>query len=205
MKIFSVVLALVLLIGCGKKSENSDAQAGSATQTGISEVLSATSGYIIEDARLIVKDNDPAVMNLSGALKLGAGKTSVMVIRGTSGDNSVSSILALQFPGFSAGTMAEFDGSSELAQFILYGMQNGQQVVKESGLISGSLRCVKTSPSTLNLGLNREIIEGSGTMEVIISNIQPGVFKYSSMKKYNAQFSFPIVKLGEMARLSTPS
>lgn len=196
-------LAILLLIGCGRK-DKTDSQAGTASQA-YSEVISSSSGYIIQNAKIIVNNTEPAIVNLNSALKLGNANTSVMVIRGSNVDNTASTILALQFPSFAEGTMTEFDGSAQSAQFIIYGMQNGSPVVKESGLISGSIRCVKTQPSTINLGLNREITDGTGTMEVLVSNIQPAGFNYVSSKKYNAQYTLPIIKLEELARLNVPS
>lgn len=192
------------MVGCTKKNQQNESQVGTASAS-YSDVITSSSGYIIEDAKIIINKNDPVVVDLNNALKLGSGKTSVMIIRGTNSDNSANSILALQFPSFAQGAVAEFDGSPQLAQFVLYGNQNGQPVVKESGLISGSVRCVKTQPSTIDLGLNRQIMDGVGTMEVIVSNIQSAGFNFDSKKKYVAQYSLPMIKLGEFARLRTPS
>ncbi len=202
MRLFAIGLCLLLVVGCKK---GGDSQAGTATQAGYSEVIGSTNGYIIQNAKIVIKQGEQVAVNLNDALKLGNGTTNVLVIRGTNSDNSASTILALQFPAFAEGTVTEFDGSASEAQFYIFGKLNGAPSVKETGLISGSVRCGKTQPSTVNLGLNRDIQDGVGDMEIMISNIQPGGFKYDAKRKYTAHFTLPMIKLDEMARLNMPS
>lgn len=204
MRHYLLLTLLVLTIGCGKKNQ-SDSQAGTASQSNYTEVISSSSGYIIQNAKIVTDKNEQPSFTLNGALKLGASNTSVMVIRGANKDNSASTLLALQIPTFSEGAMTEFDGSAASAQFILFGNVDGQAKVHESGLISGSVRFIKMTPSSLNLGLNRALMEGTGEMEVIVSNIQPSSFSYDAQKKFIARYSLPMVKLDEIMRLSLPS
>ena len=203
MRLYLLGLCLLLVVGCGKKG--GDSQVGTATQAGYSEVIGSSNGYIIQDAKMLTRASDKVVLTLNGALKLGEGTSSVLVLRGANGDFTASTILALQFPTFAEGTVTEFDGSAASSLFYIYGTIDGAPVVKETGLISGSIRCGKTQPSSVNLGLNREIMDGVGDMEVLISNIQPGGFKYDAKRKYTAHFNLPIIKLSEMARLNTPT
>lgn len=199
------ILALVLIVGCAKQDQKTDSQAGTATQSSYTEVIGSNKGYIIENAKIVSDKNEQPAFTLNGALKLGNAKSSVLVIRGSNGDNSASTILALQFPAFAQGTTSEFDGSPETCHFVLYGIQDGKTVVQETGLVSGKVRFLDTRPSDLNLGLNRALMEGTGDMEILVSNIQPGTFHFEPSKKFAARYSLPIVKLEEIMRLSIPT
>ena len=198
----ALLLGLALLAGCGKKQAE-DGQAG-ATQSAFTDVMDSKNGYIVENARLATADDNNAFV-ITGGCKLAAGTSSVMIIRGEGGDPSSTTILALEFPSFAAGSSLEFDGTQSHAQFWVVGKQKENPTAMPSGLISGSLRFIKKNPSKINLGLGRDLIDGVGDIEVVVANISvPGV-KMDAVKKYAARFNLPFITLEEMVKINQPA
>jgi hypothetical protein len=64
---------------------------------------------------------------------------------------------------------------------------------------------VKQSPSKINLGLNREIKDGVGDIEIAVANIAAAGFTVNAAKKVAARFQLPLISLEEMAKLMQPA
>ena len=114
-------------------------------------------------------------------------------------------LLAIQFPSFAAGTTQDYTGDTLQARFWVMGSTADGAVMIPTGLISGSLRCIKKDKSTLNLGLNRDLLDGIGDVELVVANIVPGPLTFPAEKKYAARFQLPIITLAEMAKIAQAS
>lgn len=196
------LLVLLLTTGCQQKKQTAE-QAGTATESSFSEVIDHGQGYIIQNAKLADTSETPALVMSSG-LRLASGTTSVLVIRGNSTDKSVESTLALQLDGFAPGSSIEYSGDRDKAQFWIAGKLEDRSIAHESGLISGSLRCIKDEWSDLDLGLNRALKEGIGDVEVVVANIDPAGLSHPNEKKYAARFQLPLITLAELIRITRP-
>ncbi|NOY05978.1 MAG: hypothetical protein GXO82_05025 [Chlorobi bacterium] len=204
MRLWVLLIPVLLFIGCGKKEQQTGKEAGAATQTGYAEVIDQNQGYIIENARVFVGE-EPADAILDGVVKLVKAKSTVMVIRSSDEDNNVATILVLQFPAFAEGAAATYDGSEGPARFYVIGTGDNRGISTVSGVVSGELRFDKKESTELDLGLNRLVEAGTGSMEVVVSNIDSGGLSVPQEKKYAARYSLPIVTIDEIARITMPS
>ncbi len=204
MRLWVLLIPLLLVIGCGKKQQQTNKEAGAATQTGYAEIIDQDQGYIIENARVFVGD-EPADAILDGVVKLVKAKSTVMVIRTSDEENNVATILVLQFPTFAEGAVTTYDGSEGPARFYVVGTGDNRGISTVSGVVSGELRFGKKESTELDLGLNRLVQAGTGSMEVVVSNIDNGGLSVPSEKKYTARYSLPIVTIDEIARITMPS
>lgn len=202
-QITTAVFLLLLLIGCTTKQDK-EQQAGTAARTTFAEVIDSQHGYIIESASIVV-GNSPDAFAISQAVRLAPGKSSVLIVRTSPNDSSDETLLALQFPAFASGSAVEYTGKPEAAQFWIIGTKDGNKTAISTGLISGSLRFIKSGKSAANLGLNRELLEGTGEMEIVVSNISTGALKALPEKKYAAQFILPIITLEELMKINQPA
>jgi hypothetical protein len=196
------MLLLVLLVGCGKQ-KGADDQAGTASQSAYSDVIDGKQGYFVEQAAF-ASASDPVMYSIGDKFKLTRGQSSVLIINLPASDQAAGCILALQFPSFAAGTTQDFNGDTVNAQFWLMGKGQEGAVMASTGLISGSVHFIKKAKSTLNLGLNREVLDGIGDIEIAVSNIVPGALKFAAEKKFAARFQLPIITLAEMSKITQP-
>ncbi|MDH7515632.1 MAG: hypothetical protein QHI48_07155 [Bacteroidota bacterium] len=198
----ALFLAALLLTGCSKQQRNED-QAGAAQASNM-DVLAGDRGYIIENARF-AGTGDAVLYRIGDGFKLTTGTSGILVIREQEREGSPGYILALQFPVFAAGTTKDYGDDPESAQFWLVTSGPGGQKVTRTGVISGSIRFVKKSPADLDLGLNRQITNGVGDVEIVVANIRGEGVATDATKKFNARFILPIVTLEEMAKISRPA
>ena len=201
----SLMFASIVLfcLGCGKQ-HTADDQAGTATQSAFTEIIDGKQGYIIEQAAFLT-GNKPPVYSIGDKFKLSAGQSSVLIVTSQQNGEIPGTVLALQFPAFAAGTVQDFNGDTVNAQYWLLGKSDGKDVMISTGILSGSIRCIKKSKSALNLGLNRDILDGVGDIEIVVSNIKAGDLKFPTEKKYAARFQLPIISLSEIAKITQPS
>ncbi len=204
MRLWVLLIPVMLVLGCGKKQQQTDKEAGAATQTGYAEVIDQDQGYIIENARVFVGE-EPADAILDGVVKLVKAKSAVMIIRTSDEENNVATILVLQFPAFAEGAATSYDGSEGPARFYVVGTGDNRGTSTVSGVVSGELRFGKKESTELDLGLNRVIEAGSGSMEIVVSNIDGGGLSIPTEKKYVAQYHLPIVTIDEITRITMPS
>lgn len=194
-----LTILLVGLVGCGKQKAADD-QAGTATQSAFTDVLDGKSGYIVEQAAF-AEAGDQAEFSIGDQCKLKRGQSSILIINLPASEQTAGCVLALQFPAFSAGTTQDFNGDAVNARFWL----KGTSTMEATGLVSGSIRCIKKGKSSLNLGLNRELLDGIGDIEMVVSKIVPGALKFPAEKKFAARFQLPMLAIGELAKINQPS
>ena len=186
------------------KTETSAPASGTVSGSMYSEVIDNAHGFIIENVSFADQNNQKAI-TLFGAAKVVDGTSSLMVIKGQGKDASVKTLLFLQFSKFAEGSAVEFNGDPKSAQFYVAGTADGKQSIQESGLISGSVRFVKTQPGTTSIpGYTGELREGTGDMEVIVSNINASGLAIDKEKKYTARYALPIVPFSKWAALNVP-
>jgi hypothetical protein len=203
MKYTVLICALTLMVACSKK-EQSEERVGTAMNSAYSEVIGSQSGYIIENAQLAGADETP-IFSLEKTCNLIRGTGSVMIIHTKDEKSSANTILALQFPVFTDGTELAYAGEPGSGGFFVYGYMGNEWLGKETGLISGTLRMMKKEASDINLGLNRDVMNGTGEMEIVVSGIDPAQLNVPKEKKYAARFELPIITLDELMKINTPS
>lgn len=203
MKYLFVLVAFALVAGCSKQQKTED-QAGTASRSTYSEVIDSNQGYIIENASL-AEANQIATFTIANQFQLVEGTTSVLIIRSNANDKGAETLLALQFPSFAEGTTSEFGGDSKIAQFWVIASSEKGKTARNSGLISGSLRFIKKAPSSITLGLNREMTDGIGDIEIVVANIEAPGLNIPVEKKYAARFKLPIISLKELVSLNQPA
>lgn len=198
-----LVLGILLIAGCGKK-DAADQQAGNAAQS-YTDVMDQKNGFIVENAA-IAGPGATAVYTEGegGAFQLAAGTSSVLIIQSAATDKQPGYLLALQYPAFAPGAVQEYGGEGSVARFFLITKDGAKLTYAASGLISGSVRFTKKEPATVDLGLNREMQAGIGTIDVVVSNIAVGGTGFPSTKKFSAAYQMPIITLNELARVKQP-
>ena len=203
MKVLIAVSFFALLLGGCAKQQKAEDQAGAA-QSAYSDVLGSDRGYIVENAKFAVA-GDESLFSIGNNFRLSAGASSVLILREKETEGRPGYILALQFPAFAAGTTKDYAGDVESAQYWAIGYVDGKSVVSQTGLISGSLRFVKTNPSNIDLGLNRDIMDGVGDIEIVVANIMAEGMKLEEVKKFAARFQLPMISLQEFAKITQPA
>ena len=200
--ILALSLAMLVMSGCGQK-QKADTQPGTA-QSAYTDVIDSNRGYIVEGARFAA-EGETGSFSIGDKFRLSPGTSSVLILREKESDATPGYILALQFPSFAPNTAVEYGTDPSMSQYWVIGLANGQRSYIRTGLVSGSLRFIKQAPSKINLGLNREIKDGVGDIEVALSNIAAEGFKVLASKKVAARFQLPLISLEEMARLMQPA
>lgn len=194
----------IALIGCGKQQETSEEKVGTATTSSFSEVIGASGGYIIENAR-IAMEGDEVKHSIANACELAEGMSNVLIVHNQNASAGGNTILALQFPNFAPGTEIEYAGEPGTGSFFVYGDLDGMTIAAETGLISGTVRLIKKEESEVTLGLNRDVMQGIGEMEIVVSAIDPNGLDVESEKKFVARFELPIVTLEELTKMNMPA
>lgn len=200
--LFALSMTILLLAGCAKR-EQSDAQAG-ATQSAYTDVIGSNRGYIVENAQFAAAD-DKALFTIGDKFALAAGSSSVLILREQESESRPGYILALQFPTFAPGTSKDYGTDPQAAQFWLLGTADKVSIVAQTGTVSGSVRFIKKAQSTIDLGLNREITDGVGDIEVVAAGISVEKLKFDTSKKFAARFQLPIITIEELAKINQPS
>jgi hypothetical protein len=113
-------------------------------------------------------------------------------------------LLALQYPAFSTGARLEYAAGDNRAAFWVFGIVGEQEIVRRTGAIEGSIRFVKQEPADNSLGLSRDVTNGVGEIEIVVTGIDNADIPVQSEKKYAARFRLPIITLGELARINQP-
>ncbi|MCB2205675.1 hypothetical protein KQI65_13100 [bacterium] len=199
-----IIALLLLAAGCGKQEQKTnEEQSGNVTAGVSSEIISADMGYIVENARLTEGD-EQAEYSVKGMMKLSSGPGSVMILRTQSTDGSFTEMLAIAMPAFAAGTVLDLTAGSPDAGFWIFGMKGDQDVMKETGMIEGSLTMLKTEPADDALGLSRDVMNAVGEIEVVVTGIDNEGLPVEAEKKYAARFRLPIITLDELARINQP-
>ncbi len=208
-----MLLTVTLLTACGSKQDSAEgtqtaqsemtaegAQTGTATGSVSGEVIGSDMGYIVENAK-IVKDPASAVYSIKGAFLLGKGNSNVLIVK-TGG--SATEWLALQFPSFAEGTTMEYTAGDANSGFWIFGVKGKKEITKLTGNVEGTLRLLKKAPSSVNLGLNRDMVDGIGEMEIVVTGIQSEGLDIPAEKKYAARFTLPFISLTDLAKMDQP-
>lgn len=208
-----LLLTVALLSACGSKQEGAEGtqtaqsemtsegnQTGTATGSVSGEVIGSDMGYIVENAK-IVKDPAGAVYSIKGVFLLGKGNSNVLIVKTGSG---ATEWLALQFPSFAEGTTMEYSAGDANSGFWIFGVKGKKEITNFTGAVVGTLRLLKKAPSTVNLGLNRDMMDGVGEMEIVVTGIQPDGLDIPAEKKYAARFTLPFISLAELAKMDQP-
>lgn len=203
MKYAAIVLMTVLMISCSSQEKKADEQAGSATETISGDVIGSDMGYIVENASLATAD-DEATFSIKGGLKMRPGTSQVLVVRTESASGGFTELLALEFPAFAEGTRMDYAGGNDKSNFWIFGVSDGQDIIRQTGTIDGSIRLVKTESSNNTLGLNRDVQLGVGEIEVVVTGIDNTDVPIEVEKKYAARFRLPMITLDELARINQP-
>jgi hypothetical protein len=209
------LLTAVLLTACGSRQEGADgtqtaqsemtshgAQTGTSAGTVSGEVIGSDMGYIVENAR-ISGDQSSAAYSIKNVLRISKGTSTVLLVR-TQTEAGVTEFLALEFPRFADGTSIEYASGEMDAAFWIFGMKDKLEIMKQTGAVEGTLRLLKTSPSTANLGMQRKLTDGVGEMEVVVVGIDNEGLDVPNEKKYAARFTLPIITMDELAKLNQP-
>lgn len=209
MKVTILLLVIVLVAGCGnsqKEQQNTETQteqSGTATGSVSGEMMSADDGYIIENAGLAAS-GDEATVTIKETIRLKSAMSDVVVIRSTSPDGKSTEMLALEIRKFAEGTEVQFDPANATAAFWIFGMVDKKEVMARTGTVEGSVRLAKMKPAANSLGLNREVVDGTGDMEIVVSGIEPHGLNIPTQKKYAARYQLPMITLDEFARINQP-
>ena len=210
MKIAILFFAIALVSGCAtreQEQQNTDTQAeqgGTATGSVSGEIMTADDGYIIENAGL-AKDGDEATVSIKETIRLKSAMSDVVIIRSTSPDGKATEMLALEIRKFAEGTEVQFTATDGNAAFWIFGMVDKKEVMARTGSIEGSIRLAKMKPAENGMGLNRDVIDGTGDMEVVVSGIDASGLLVPSQKKYAARYQLPMITLDEFARITPPN
>ncbi|PLX24844.1 MAG: hypothetical protein C0600_12565 [Ignavibacteria bacterium] len=203
MKYAVIFFLSLVMISCSSQEKNTDDQAGSATETISSEVIGSDMGYIVENAALVTAEGD-ATFSIKGALKLRPGNSQVMIIRTQSENGGFTELLALEFPAFAEGTRMDYENGNDKSNFWIFGLAGETDIIRQTGSIEGSIRLLKTEDATNTLGLNREVSNGVGEMEIVVMDIDNSDVPVEVEKKYAARFRLPMITLDELARINQP-
>lgn len=200
--ILALSLVMLVLAGCGQQ-QKTEGQPGTA-QSAYTDVIDSNRGYIVEGARFAA-EGEPATFSIGDKFRLAPGASSVLILREKESEATPGYILALQFPSFVPNSTVEYGADAAASQYWVIGLKDGKPSSLKTGLISGSLRFVKQAPSKINLGLNREIRDGVGDIEIAVANIAAPSFTVDAAKKVAARFQLPLLSLEEMAKLMQPA
>lgn len=205
MKYGMLLLVLALFAACSsKQQEENSEKTGTASSTVSNEVIGADYGYIIENAA-IASENDKDAFSIKGIVRLKKATSQVLIVRTQSGDGKSTEMLALEFPSFAEGTAVDFATGNDKSSFWIFGINaEKQEVMSRTGVIEGSLRLVKIAPAEIRMGLNREVFDGTGEMEIIVTGIDNGGLDIPEEKKYAARYNLPMISLDELARINQP-
>lgn len=207
MKYTLLLLAFALAVGCSSKqqdqSQQPEAQSGTASGTVSGEVITADNGYIVQNAAL-AGEGDKVAFSIKGMVKLKEATSQVLIVRTQSG-NGATEMLALEYPSFAEGTAMDFVAGSGKSGFWVFGVTaNKQEVMQRTGTIEGGLRLVKMKPAGNSMGLNREVLDGTGEIEILVKGIDNGGLAIPVEKKYAARYQLPMITLDEFARINQP-
>jgi len=203
-----LLLAVVLFTACGSKQESQiegqdGAMTGAAEGTMSGEIITAGTGYIISNAG-IAGDGDKSAYSIKGVLSLKEAPGQVLVVR-TQTDGGATEMLVLEFPAFADGTALEYPGEQGEAAFWIFGINPGkEEVMTRTGDVRGSLRLLKTDVAENALGLSREVRDGIGEMEIVVTGIDARGLDVPGEKKYAARYRLPMLTLDEFARINQP-
>jgi hypothetical protein len=200
---FLILLIVAMATGCGSREQKNEVQSGDATAGISADIIGSDMGYIVEDARF-APDDAEAAFSIKGMMKLTEGPGSVLIVRTSGGEGHTTQLLALALPGFAEGTRVEFTPDDGNAGYWIFGIHDGNEVLQRTGRIEGTLRLVKTEAAANNFGLDRDVQNGVGEIEVVVSGIESGGLPLDAEKKYAARFRLPIVTLDELARINQP-
>lgn len=203
MRSLLLFLVVVMVTACSSREEKSDTQAGTATETVSADVIGGDMGYIVENARL-TPEGEQAELNIKGGMQLSSGESQVLVIRTQSEEGGFTEWLALQYPAFSTGARLEYAAGDDRTAFWVFGIAGDQEVIRRTGTVEGNIRFIKQEPAENSLGLNRNVTNGVGEIEVVVMGIDNADIPVQSEKKYAARFRLPIITLGELARINQP-
>lgn len=205
MKPIMLLLALSFLVACSSKQDDQNTQqTGTASGTMAGEVIGADYGYIVENAGIATAD-DPVAFSIKGVVSLKKATSQVMIVRTQSTDGSATEMLVLEFPSFAEGTVMEFTAGGTNTAFWIFGLTpEKKEVMQKTGSVEGSLRLVKMAPAANSMGLNRDVQDGTGEMEIVVTGIENGGLKVPAEKKYAARYQLPIITLDELARINQP-
>ena len=76
--------------------------------------------------------------------------------------------------------------------------------MRRTGTVEGSLRLVKLAPAANSMGLSRDVQDGTGEMEIVVTGIENGGLNVPAEKKFAASYQLPIITLDELARINQP-
>ncbi len=205
MKYVSLLLVLVFFVACSPKQQDQKTeQSGTATGAMAGEVIGADYGYIIENAA-IAAEGDEVAFSIKGAVKLKKATSQVMIVRTQSTDGNTTEMLLLEFPSFAEGTTLDYANGNDKSSFWIFGMtEDKTEVMSRTGMIEGSLRLVKTAPAEISMGLSREVLDGTGEMEIVVTGIDNEGLAVPAEKKFAARYNLPIISLDELARINQP-
>mgnify|MGYP000513047322 CR=1 FL=1 len=194
---------VVMVAGCGSQEQKDEAQSGSATSGVSADIIGSDMGYIVDNARFAPEDAD-AAFSIKGMMKLASGPGTVLIVRTSAGEGNATQMLALALPGFAEGTRVDFTPEDGNAGYWVFGIHEGGEVMTRTGRIEGTLRLVKTEDAVNSFGLSRDVQNGVGEIEIVVSDIDNGGLPLEAEKKYAARFRLPIVTLDELARINQP-
>lgn len=203
-----LLLAFALLTACGSKQEEQvdtqdGAMTGAAEGTMSGEIITAGTGYIINNAG-IAEEGEDAVFSIKGVMRLKEAPTQVLVVR-TQSVGGATEMLALEFPTFADGTALEYPGDQGNTSFWLFGINSAkEEIMARTGDVRGSLRLIKTDVAENALGLTRDVTDGIGEMEIIVTGIDARGLDVQGEKKYAARYRLPMITLDEFARINQP-
>ena len=203
MKHAIILLLLVLVAGCAKQEQQGDGQTGSASSSVSADIIGSDMGYIVENAQLVGKDA-VAAFSIKGQMKLAAGPGNVLIVRTQSADGNFTEMLALGFPAFAEGTRVDFQPGGSDAGYWIFGVTEEAEIMKQTGTIEGSIRLVKKESAENALGLNRDVQNGVGEIEVVVTAIENRDLPVEAEKKFAARFRLPLITLDELARINQP-
>lgn len=205
----TLLAALAFFTACGSKQEEQTegqdgAMTGAAEGTLSGEIITAGTGYIISNAG-IAEEGEDAAYSIKGAMRLKEAPTQVLVVRTQSADGAATEMLALEFPSFADGTALEYPGEAGRAAFWLFGINGAkEEIMQRTGDVKGSLRLLKTDAAQSALGLSRDVTDGIGEMEIVVTGIDARGLGVPSEKKYAARYRLPLITLDEFARINQP-
>ena len=208
MKYAVLILALFLTVGCGRTEQNgNDSQSGADEQTGSSaamvsaDVIGSDMGYIVENAR-IVSDDAPAAYSIKGKVKLAEGTGQVLIVRTQTG--GFTELLAVGFPEFVTGARFDVTAGTPDAGYWIFGINGEEEILRQTGMVEGTLRFVKRESAEDALGLSRDVENGVGEIEVVVTGIDNSGTAVEAEKKYAARYRLPFISIDELARINQP-
>ncbi|MFA6235557.1 MAG: hypothetical protein WC824_15415 [Bacteroidota bacterium] len=205
MKFGMLLLVLTLFVACTSKQQEKEAeQTGTASGTVSGDVIGANYGYIVENAG-IASGDDKIAFSIKGVVKLKEATSQVLIVRTQTADGNATEMLALEFPSFAEGTAMEFAAGNDKSAFWIFGMNaDKQEVMRRTGTVEGTLRLVKIAAAETSMGLNREVKDGTGEMEIVVAGIDNAGLAVPREKKYAARYNLPMITLDELSRINQP-